>query len=228
MGRNAWVRIIPFAVFMSFIGVEQGLQWLLDHDLIALTKDQLLYIYPLKAALVAILLFCFRKHYTELTWSNVKQGRYTLTAILIGLLVFVLWINMDWDFAAFGENQGYDPFLQQNAAMRTFLIGSRLFGAALVVPVMEELFWRSFLLRCIINPDFSRVAVGTYTPASFFIGALLFGLEHHLVAAGIMAGMVYSLLLYRTKSLWHCILAHAVTNLALGLYVLGTGSWTFW
>jgi CAAX prenyl protease-like protein len=60
------------------------------------------------------------------------------------------------------------------------------------------------------------------------ICAVLFGLEHNLILAGIMAGVAYSLLLYWTKSIYQCILAHAVTNLVLGIYVLQTGYWQFW
>ncbi|MGA7827253.1 MAG: CPBP family glutamic-type intramembrane protease [Geobacteraceae bacterium] len=56
----------------------------------------------------------------------------------------------------------------------------------------------------------------------------MFGLEHNLFLAGIMAGIAYNLLLYRTKSLSACILAHGLTNLALGIYVLQTGKWYFW
>ena len=70
--------------------------------------------------------------------------------------------------------------------------------------------------------------IGTYSLFSFLIGAILFGLEHHLVAAGVMAGMAYSLLLYRTKSLAQCVFSHAVTNFVLALYVLKTGQWQFW
>ena len=144
------------------------------------------------------------------------------------MLVFVLWVNMDWDFATMGDLRGFDPFLNANASGRNLLIFSRLFGAALVVPVMEELFWRSFLLRYIVHTNFISVRIGTYTLSSLLIGSVLFGLEHNLVLAGIMAGIAYSLLLYWTKSIYQCILAHGVTNLALGIYVLQTGYWQFW
>jgi CAAX prenyl protease-like protein len=93
---------------------------------------------------------------------------------------------------------------------------------------MEELFWRSWLLRYIISQDFKSVEIGRFTLPSFLIGTVMFGLEHNLWLAGIMAGALYSLLLYRTKSLAQCIVAHAVTNLLLGIYVLQTGKWYFW
>lgn len=228
MGRAGWVRIIPFAVFMAFIGLQQVGQWLADKDIVALTETQLLYLYPVKALLVALLLVCFRREYDEIKWSDFKKTGHTLGSILLGLSVFVLWINMDWSFASMGENKGFNPYLSHGDSSRYLLIGVRLFGAAVVVPIMEELFWRSFLLRYIINSNFTAVRIGTYSLSSFIMGSILFGLEHHLVLAGIMAGSAYSLLLYRTKSIAQCILAHAVTNLVLGLYVLRTGFWQFW
>ena len=225
--KAAWVRILPFAVFMGFIGLEQGLRWWSETAGLKLTDEQLLWIYPIKALLVAGLLLLFWRRYDELTWKDLTNLRVSLASILVGLLVFALWIQMDWPFASFGESSGYNPY-QTSAELVDPLIAMRLFGAVLVVPVMEELFWRSFLLRYIINPDFRAVRLGTYTLGSFAISALLFGLEHHLVLAGIMAGIAYNLLLYKTRSIPQCVLAHAVTNLALGVYVLQTGNWQFW
>jgi len=228
MGQAGWARIIPFAVFMAFIGLQQMVEWLVSTDIISLTEQQLLYLYPVKALLVALLLCYFWRQYSEIKWTDFKNIKHTLLSVLLGLLVFILWINMDWNFASLGQSSGYDPYLSHSDSSRNALIAFRLFGAAIVVPIMEELFWRSFLLRYIINSNFNSVRIGTYTLSSFMIGSVLFGLEHHLVLAGIMAGVAYSLLLYRTKSIAQCILSHAVTNLVLGLYVLQTGLWRFW
>jgi CAAX prenyl protease-like protein len=56
----------------------------------------------------------------------------------------------------------------------------------------------------------------------------MFGFEHNYILAGIMAGVAYNILLYKTRSLAQCVLAHAVTNLALAVYVVVTGNWQFW
>jgi hypothetical protein len=53
-------------------------------------------------------------------------------------------------------------------------------------------------------------------------------MEHNMFLAGILAGAIYNLLLYYTKSLSQCVLAHAVTNLALGFFVLLSQKWYFW
>ncbi|MCK5912334.1 MAG: CAAX prenyl protease-related protein [Desulfuromusa sp.] len=228
MGKAGWVRIIPFAVFMLFIGLQQILEWTVTKGWLDLTAQQMLYLYPIKALLVTGLLIFFWRQYNELNFADFKNLTHTMASIFLGLLVFILWINMDWGIATFGESKGFDPFLIDHDMTRNFMIFSRIFGAALVVPVMEELFWRSFMLRYVITANFTTIRVGTYTLTSFLICAVLFGLEHNLLLAGIMAGVSYSLLLYWTKSIFQCILAHAVTNLVLGIYVLQTGYWRFW
>ena len=228
MTKAAWIRIIPFAVFMGFIGLQQLLEWSVVQGWVEMTSEQMLYLYPIKTLLVAGLLIFLWGRYEELDFSDLKNFPKTAASIAIGLIVFVLWINMDWGIAAFGENKGFDPFLIDDSTTRNIIIFFRICGAALVVPVMEELFWRSFMLRYVITPDFSSVRIGTFTLSSFLICSVLFGLEHNLLFAGIMAGAVYSLLLYWTKSIAQCVVAHAVTNLVLGLYVLQTGHWQFW
>jgi CAAX prenyl protease-like protein len=126
-----------------------------------------------------------------------------------------------------GRGAGYDPF-RAGPDVGLVLAGIRLFGAVAVVPIMEELFWRSFLLRYVISPRFQSVRLGTFTPLSFLLTVALFGVEHDLWLAGMVAGAAYSFLVYRTGQLWPSVLAHAVTNLGLGLEVLATGDWRWW
>jgi CAAX prenyl protease-like protein len=228
MTKAGWARISPFALFMVFVGIQQVADWGLEKGINLYQHKHLLYLYPLKIFLVAALLYSLRKYYSEIKFSDLKKMTSTIVSILLGLFVFVLWINMDWKFATFGKVTGFDPTLVESGLIRNLLILIRIAGAAILVPIMEELFWRSFMLRYIISSDFVAVRIGTYSLFSFLVCAVLFGLEHSLVLAGIMAGIAYSLVLYKTKSIAQCILCHGVTNLALGFYVLNTGSWTFW
>lgn len=228
MKQELWPRIVPFAVFMGFIGIQEGVVALVAQGWLPLSEQQLLFLYPIKAMVVFGLLLFFYRRYAELQLRDLQKLADTALSLVVGVLVFILWINMDWEFATIGASTGFDPTLIADDSVRRTLIAFRLFGAALVVPIMEELFWRSFLLRYIINADFSKVAIGLFSWPSFLIGAALFGLEHNLILAGVMAGVAYSLLLYRTKSIAQCVLAHAVTNLILGIYVLQSGQWQFW
>jgi hypothetical protein len=97
-----------------------------------------------------------------------------------------------------------------------------------VVPVMGETFWRSFLMRWVDAPDFESVEPSQLSIKSFVITGLLFGFEHNLWLAGIVAGVAYSLLYIRHSNLWSPILAHAVTNGLLGVWVVRTGNWAYW
>jgi len=221
-------RVLPFALFMAFIGLEQGLRFLAGRELFTLSNTALYYLYPVKALSVAFLLYVFRKEYREISLKDLKNVPVTCAVCGIGLLVFTLWILMDWTFSVSGSPQGFNPTLFPHPGVQLFMTLFRVGGAVLVVPLMEELFWRSFLIRYIIDPDFSGVPLGCFTWASFLVTSLMFGLEHHFILAGIMAGISYNLILYRTRSLIQCVLAHAVTNLALALYVISTGKWQFW
>jgi len=104
----------------------------------------------------------------------------------------------------------------------------RLAGAALAVPVMEELFWRSFAMRWFQDHDFLKVAPARVGLKALGISAVLFALEHHLWFAGLLAGLAYGWLYIRTGNLWVPILSHAVTNGVLGAWILYTQSWEFW
>jgi CAAX prenyl protease-like protein len=229
LSREAFSRILPFALFMGFIGLEELVRFLREWDIVHYDgQDLFLYLYPIKALTVGLTLIFFRSKYSEIRLRDLLKQSHTAVSILAGLAVFVLWINMDWPFATFGNPQGFNPTTLENNTVKALMTFSRLTGAVLVVPIMEEIFWRSFLIRYIIKPDFMKTPIGQFTWASFLITSILFGLEHNLYLAGIMAGMAYNLLLYHTKSISHCIIAHAVTNLALGIYVLYTGRWYFW
>ncbi len=224
----SFFRIIPFAAFMSFIGLEEGLRYLAGKGMIHLSSTFFLYTYPFRALTTGVLLFSFRKAYDELSWKDLTVWPNTLPSIITGVAVFILWINMPWTLGSHQTPTGYNPTLVSDIFTRNSLIAMRLLGAVVVVPIMEELFWRSFLLRYIINPDFTKVAIGQLNWSSFLLSAVLFGFEHHYVVAGIMAGAAYNLLLFRTKSISQCILTHGITNFALAIYVNLTTTWQQW
>lgn len=223
----AFPRVIPFALFMAFIGLDEVLRFLIGKGLAGISSSAIYFLYPVKAVSVATVLLLLPR-YHEIHLRDLAKFGHTAVSILIGLTVFVLWIGMDWRFGTFGSPQGFNPTLLTDHFTRTALIAARLAGAVIVVPVMEELFWRSFLIRYIIDQDFAKIPIGRFTWPSFVITTVLFGLEHNFFLAGMMAGLAYNLLLYYSKSISLCILAHAVTNLALGIYVLATGKWFFW
>jgi CAAX prenyl protease-like protein len=186
------------------------------------------YLYIAKTVFVGALLWFWRKRYSA-DFSTGLSFKEFLTAFSCGLLVLVIWIVPEEYFFQVGQGAAFDPYaLGESPAAAMTLISVRLLGSSLVVPIMEELFWRSFLMRYLINPDFRSIPMGAFTWFSFIGVAVFFGLEHHRVLVGIVAGVLHGLLLVYQKNLKGVILAHGVTNLGLGLYVVVTGNWMFW
>ena len=220
--------ILPFGIFLGLTGLAGYL------------PAGVVWVYPLKTVLAGGLLIGFWRRYPEIRASagdDLPSAGTTglaslLLAIVVGVVVFVIWILPDrlgWVIPSLTESTEFNPYEHfQSTGQRVVWIGFRLLGTAVVVPAMEELFWRSFLIRYLIDPDFRQIPLGAFSWLSFGATVLLFGAEHHRWLVGIIAGVIYSLLLYRTKSIIACIVAHAVTNLVLGIYVLMAHQWTYW
>jgi CAAX prenyl protease-like protein len=147
-------------------------------------------------------------------------------ALAAGVLVLVLWVRLDAAWMILGHPAGFDA--RTGGALDWPLVAVRLFGAAAVVPIMEELFWRAFLLRWIVTPDFTTLDPAQASWKSIAVTVVLFGFEHNQWLAGIVAGLVYTALYVRYRTLWAPILAHAVTNFLLGIWVVHTGNWSYW
>ena len=108
------------------------------------------------------------------------------------------------------------------------LVAVRCTGAVLIVPVMEELFWRSFLMRWVQRPGFVTVDPTQVGLRAVLISTFMFVLVHPLWLAAALAGLAYAWLYVRTGRLWTSVIAHAVTNGALGAWVVFTGNWGYW
>jgi CAAX prenyl protease-like protein len=146
----------------------------------------------------------------------------------VGIVAIVIWIAINPFYPKMGKAVPFDPTTISSVAQRNVFIGFRVFGAVMVVPVMEELFWRAFLIRWLVNEDFKSVAVGTFTWSSFAVTVALFGGEHYQWLAGLICGALYNWLYYRRKDVFACVVAHAVSNAALAAWVLARGDWKFW
>lgn len=212
-------RALPFGLFLVFLALQSEAASLfpgLDPR----------WLYPIRVASVALLLWYYRAQYRELLVR--PDLRWVgLISPLLGALVFVLWINLDFGWLNLGDGTGFDP-RDATGAIQWQLALPRLLGASLVVPLMEELFWRSFLLRWIDKHDFLDLEPARISLRALLISSVVFGVEHSLWFAGIIAGLAYGWLYRASGNLWAPIVAHATTNLMLGVWVLMTGAWVFW
>jgi hypothetical protein len=217
--RAAWARVAPFLAYIGFIVLTDLLErfgW---------PAAQLRWLYAARIGVVAALLAWYWRDYTELrSWRAPPAA--VAVSVLIGIIVLVLWVNLDAGWMQVGSAAGFDP--RDGGQIDWPLAAVRVFGAAAVVPVMEELFWRSFLMRWIVAPDFAAVDPSQITLKSLVLGTVLFGIEHNLWLAGVVAGAAYSWVYVRYRTLPLSILAHAVTNFLLGIWVLHTASWNYW
>lgn len=150
----AFYRYLPFAVFMGFIGLDESIRFLAGQGLFTFDATALYYLYPVKALTVGYLLYRYRARYQELSFKDFSNLPATLSSCGLGLLVFVLWIKMDWTLGVAAAPQGFNPALLPGHTTQVAMTIFRIAGAVLVVPLMEELFWRSFLIRYIIDTKF--------------------------------------------------------------------------
>jgi len=153
-------------------------------------------------------------------------------AILIGALALVLWIAPQQWLGTPARLDGFQPefFGGPDTWAYWLNVPLRFIRLVIVVPLLEEIFWRGFLLRYLIDDDFTDVPIGAFSWKSFGIVTAGFCLEHSFAdwPAAILTGALFNLVAYRTRSLSACVLTHAVTNLILGIWVMRTGQWGFW
>jgi uncharacterized protein len=160
-----------------------------------------------------------------------------LASVALGIAVFALWVGPDYLWPQYRTHwlfsnslvgvphSSIDPAAKSN----TLVILFRVLSSVVTVPILEELFWRGWLIRWLVDKDFLKVPLGHYTPMSFWVVAILFASEHGSYwEVGLLTGVIYNWWIIRTKNLADCMLAHAVTNACLAAYVLKADQWQYW
>jgi len=216
--RATIAYIAPFLVFVGFMAIQAAIH-LPAH-----------WYYP--AQFLAVLLTMGLVSRPVLRF----RAAFPLASIGIGIAVFLIWIGPDvrwgyrhhWLFNNPITGAAVSSIASALKRNVRFIV-LRVAASALLVPVLEELFWRGWLMRWLIAKDFRKVPLGTYAPAAFWITAVLFASEHGPYwEVGLAAGIVYNWWMVRTRNLADCMLAHAVTNGLLAVYVLAAGQWQYW
>lgn len=210
--------ILPMGLFL--LGIAITSQW----------PGTFAPIYVIKTITVAAALTVCWPAYERIDWSGWPLG------VVFGVIGIVEWIGVEklllhaWPDYPRAGGDVFDPTVAiASVGWRYAFIAIRWAGAALVVPVMEELFWRDYLWRTVIAPnDFRLARVGEWDAMAFCVVAVFFASVHIQWITAIGWALLIGWLLLRTKSLGACIVMHGVTNLLLGAYVLWRHDWYFW
>jgi uncharacterized protein len=228
---------LPFALFMLGLVVE-GLDF---------AKSYYPYVHTAKLVAVTLAIGWGWRYYPALKLRGLSLG------LLLGAVGGVIWIVLcTWSFeqrilpqlvellASWlnwpelkewlrpASRTAYDPFTQLGSYQGWIFSIVRLFGLVLVVPIMEEVFWRGFLNRYLVDEDWQRVPWGRFTRFSFSLVTLAFVLAHTEWTAALVWGVGINLVLIWTRNLWACIAAHAASNAVLGYYILAYDQWRLW
>lgn len=215
--------VVPFLVFMAGLMLvslvkdsQAGSLWLRSPEY---------WIYPLQTALCGGTLVFYWRQY-----DFVKRGGIVL-GLAAGVVVLGLWIAPQAVLGAGARVDGFDPSVfGEGSALYWMTVTARFARLVIIVPLVEEIFWRGFLMRYLIKEDFTSLPVGAFQWKSFSAVALCFMFVHGMAdwPAALLCGIIYNFVAVRTGSLGACVLAHAVTNLGLGVYIMATRQWGFW
>lgn len=190
-----------------------------------------IYEYPLQVIVLTAFLVIFSRKVIDFKTSHM------MGSIAIGIAVFFLWIGPDVLFPDYRSHWLFTNSLMGEPGSTVapewrdnwMVLISRTIKAAVLVAIIEELFWRGWLMRWLIKPNFESVPLGTYAPQAFWITAVFFALEHGSYwEVGLLTGLIYGWWMIRTRTLGDLIIAHGVTNLLLSIYVIKFEQWQYW
>lgn len=214
-------RTLPFAIYILFLILGDMFTPLLGDAGIDAK-----WLYVLRLASVLLLLLYFARSYIEL--FKLPPLSDFFYAAVAGIIVFVIRIFPYSEWMGGISASDNNPIAGYSELETIMWVSVRLMGAALLVPIMEELFWRSYLMRWFDRSDFMTVNPERITIYAYVGSACLFALENRIWLAGLFAGLVYGELYKTYKNLWVPIFAHATTNAVLGVWLVVTGHWQYW
>lgn len=244
--RLTRAHLVPFAVFMGFMLVLQlaaaMIGW--DHPQAPWWRqDPAHFIYPLQTLVTLGLVIYYWRFFT-FNWS----WKWSLIAVPFGALGIAFWLlpamAYDWlgltgkttgVLAALGVDaraDGFDPGVFENPAAWWSAVVLRFLRAAVVVALVEEIFWRGFIMRyvCDWEGDYWKQPFGKASWKSYLIVTGLFMIAHAPVdyAGAFVYGSLTYLLCVWSKNLGACVIMHAVANFLMGLYIMATGKFGLW
>jgi exosortase E/protease (VPEID-CTERM system) len=206
---TAAALLVPFLVLMGSMMITAAFSAGFDR------------LYPIKVLATAVALLWFRGLYARWDWS------WSWLSVAIGAAVFIVWIVLEQMTGGDGTalRAGIAGLGQSEAAG---WIGFRIVGSVIVVPLVEEMAFRGYLLRRLAAGDFEAAGAQRFSWVAFLVSSVAFGLLHARWEAGVIAGMAYAFAYYRRGKLGDAVVAHATTNALIALAVLLAGTWSLW
>jgi CAAX prenyl protease-like protein len=207
--------VLPFSVFIAFLAINK---------LVPVPQ-------PFRFVAIMTLLAVFSRGLLPTRPSKLWSS------VLLGVAVFFIWIGPDvlipgyrnsilFSNGIVGHPEG--ATVPADKISLIFLL-FRVITSVVAIPIIEELFWRGWMMRWIVNHRFTRIPIGTYHAEAFWIVAVLFASEHgSFWDVGLVTGVIYNWWAVHTRNLTDCVIAHAVTNACLAIYVIGWGQWQYW
>ena len=209
----------PFAIYIAFLALHSAF-------VLPPRVDEVL-----RFGILSLVIWLFSRRVVDF---RVKSW---IGSAALGFVIFVLWVLPDALLPGYRQSVMFQnaitgktaSSLASGAITDPLVLVLRTLRSAALVPILEELFWRGWLMRWLIDPEFEKLPLGTYATGAFWITAALIAAEHGPYwDVGLVAGILFNYWMVRTRSLGDLILSHAVANLALSLYVIGAGKWEYW
>lgn len=217
--------LAPFLAFFAVVGLGMFVEKIYGGHAGWAYNHPVYWVVPLQTLVCGIVLWRDWRYY------ELKAPRKILFTTGIGILALIVWVAPQEWLGSARRVDGFDPeFFGSSGWPYALNVGVRVLRLVIIVPLVEEIFWRGFLLRYFVSEDFTKVPIGAFSWLSFGVVTAGFCFEHSMPdwPAAAITGALFNFVAYRTKSLASCVLVHAVTNAVLGAYVLHTRQWGFW
>jgi exosortase E/protease (VPEID-CTERM system) len=205
---TATALLVPFLVLAGALMVTTALSDGFDR------------LYPLRVVAVTGALLAFLRTYRTWDWD------WSWFSVGIGGAVFAIWLALDGTAGDGAATRAAVAGL--GAGERAIWLAFRVAGSVLVVPLVEEMAFRGYLLRRLAAADFEGKAAERFNWIAFALSSAAFGLLHGRWMAGTAAGMAFALAQYRRGKLADAVIAHMTANALIALLVLMTGAWALW
>ena len=185
-------------------------------------SGRLEWLYPLRFFAGAAALWFSWPELRKLNW------RFNWIGPLAGAAVFGLWVIPSLLGVRTESALGASLAALTPMARWTW-IAFRMAAAVVTVPIAEELAFRGYLARRLVDREFDSVPFSAVSVLSIGLSSVAFGVMHgRQWMVGIVAGLVFAAIMKRTGRLSDAIVAHATSNLLLAVWVLCRGDWGQW